>query len=382
MAKSPNQRLKLLYLMKVLLEETDDAHHIALPDLIQSLARYGISAERKSIYADIEALRQFGLDVEFQKGTDGGYYIANRMFQLPELKLLVDSVQASKFITHRKSLELIRKIESLASIYEARQLHRQVYVANRVKTMNESIYYNVDKLHEAIGAGKKITFRYFEYTVKKEKRYRRNGMRYQISPFALTWDNENYYMLGYDSEAGIMKHYRVDKMEGITVTHESRDGAAQFACLDMAVYSQRVFSMYGGEDTLVRLCFAEHLIGVVMDRFGKDVHVFPSSIGEPSALAKESKKRFRDKENTAEIQAGVPTDEEGTASLPSALQEGKKVKRGTGGWFEINVHVELSPQFYGWLAGFGDEARILSPQKAVDGMRKQLCAALQAYNDP
>lgn len=339
LAKFPNQKCKLLYLMKILLEETDDAHCIALPELSAALQRYGIQAERKSLYADMEALRQFGLDVEFRKGREGGYCIANRTFQLPELKLLVDSVQASKFITHRKSMDLIRKIESLASTYEAQQLHRQVYVSNRVKTMNESIYYNVDKLHTAIGAGKKITFRYFEYTVQKEKRYRHNGARYRVSPFALSWDNENYYMLGFDSAAGILKHYRVDKMEGITVTGENRDGAEMFRQIDMAVYTQRVFSMYGGEDTLVRLHFAAHLIGVVMDRFGKDVRIFPDAAGGETA------------ENPAS--AG----------------------------FEVSVHVELSPQFYGWMAGFGGEAKILSPQKAVDGMQAQLRAALVGYRE-
>ena len=331
-AKSANQKLKLLYLQKILLEETDDAHCIALPELIRALQELGIAAERKSLYTDLEALRQFGLDVEFRRGKNGGYYIAERPFQLPELKLLVDSVQASRFITQRKSSELIRKIESLASVHEAKQLHRQVYAASRVKTMNESIYYNVDKIYVAISNKTQITFRYFAYTVKKEKRYRHGGLRYQVSPFALSWDNENYYMLAFDRAAQKLKHYRVDKMESIAVTRQKQEGAEVFQKIDMAAYSQRVFSMYGGEDVLVRLRFAARLIGVVMDRFGKDVRVFP---------------------------------------VPSGTEEPK--------WFEISVHVELSPQFYGWMASFGGEAQVLAPEKAVNGMQAQLRAALEAY---
>ena len=192
-------------MMKILLEQTDDAHWLSLPQLVQRLASYGIETERKSLYDDLEQLRQFGLDIEFIAGRGGGYCVPNRMFQLAELKLLVDSVQASKFITSKKSMELIQKLEKLTSVYQAGQLQRQVVVTGRVKAMNESVYYNVDRIHAAIGENRQIRFLYFEYTVEKERRFRHNGEWYEISPFALVWENENYYLIGFDKKSGVLQ---------------------------------------------------------------------------------------------------------------------------------------------------------------------------------
>ena len=207
MARSSNQKLKPLYIMEYLLRNTDEEHPATVNQLIAYLESHGISAERKSIYSDIEALQVFGIDIERKDGgSRSGYYVAGRRFELPELKLLVDSVQSSKFITHKKTDALIKKIETLASIHEAQLLNRQVFVANRVKTMNESIYYNVDEIHSGISGNRKIRFLYFEYTVAKERSYRRGGEYYVVSPFAMTWDDENYYMVAYDSEAARIKH--------------------------------------------------------------------------------------------------------------------------------------------------------------------------------
>jgi predicted DNA-binding transcriptional regulator YafY len=316
--KSSNQKLKLLYLMKIFQEKTDESHALSVPELITELGRYDIKAERKSIYDDIEALRFFGLDIETARTKTTGYFLASRTFELPELKLLVDSVQASKFLTHKKSVELIRKIESLCSMYEAQSLQRQVFVSNRIKTMNESIYYNVDKIHTGIGDNRKISFKYFEYAVTKEKVFKKNGGRYVASPYALTWDDENYYMIAYDSEASMVKHYRVDKMTDILVTEDKRDGQEHFKNLDIAVYSKKLFSMFSGEEVTVRIEFVNRLIGVVIDRFGRDITV-------------------------------IKSDEE---------------------HFVISVGVALSPQFLGWVASFGDEARILSPDSVVLRMRE------------
>ena len=212
MAKSANQKLKLLYLQKYLLEHSDENHPVTVADMIAYLAGHDISAERKSIYDDLEALRQFGLDIIKTSGRSTGYFVGERDFELPELKLLVDSVQSSKFITHKKTLSLIKKIESLASVHDAQLLQRQVYVRGRVKSMNESVYYNVDEISAAINADRSIKFKYFEYSVAKERRFRKNGAIYQVSPFALIWDDENYYLLGWDANAEMFKHYRVDKM--------------------------------------------------------------------------------------------------------------------------------------------------------------------------
>lgn len=328
MAKSANQKLKLLYLKKILEEQTDEDHPMAVAEMIGQLEQYGVSAERKSIYDDLEALRLFGLDVvQTKTGNRTGYYIGQREFELPELKLLVDSVQSSKFITHKKTLSLIRKIEGLASVHDARLLQRQVYVRNRVKSMNESVYYNVDEISDAISRDRSISFRYFEYTVGKERRFRRGGDRYQVSPFALMWDDENYYMLAWDAAAARLKHYRVDKMTGILVTEVPRQGREAFEQVDMSAYGQKVFGMFTGKERTVRLRFAAHLAGAVIDRFGKDVIL------------------------TAE----------------------------DGDHFTVSVSVAVSPQFYAWLFGFGGEVEILGPEEVRRGMHDRAAQVAALY---
>jgi len=273
MPKSANQKLKLLYLMRFLMQNTDEEHSVTINDMIAELARYDIGAERKSLYDDIEALRLFGVDVERDQS---GYFVASRDFELPELKLLVDSVQSSKFITQKKTLSLIKKIEGLTSIYSARLLQRQVYVSNRVKSMNESVYYNVDEVSAAISQDRMIRFRYYEYTVEKERRYRHDGAYYTLSPFALMWDDENYYMLAWDDAAGRMKHFRVDKMNSIILTDKERLGKDVFESTDMSGYSKKVFGMFTGEEQLVKLKFENSLCGAVIDRFGRDIMLIRS----------------------------------------------------------------------------------------------------------
>lgn len=317
MAKSEKQKLKLLYIMQYLMQNSDENHPVSVAQIIDELEKHEISAERKSIYSDLEALRDFGLDIVPCRGKTNGYYIASRDFELPELKLLVDSVQSSKFITRKKTLSLIKKIENLASVYDAQLLQRQVYVRDRVKSMNESVYYNVDEISGAISRDRTIRFRYFEYTVDKERRFRRDGAWYEVSPFALMWDNENYYMLAWDAEAGRLKHYRVDKMSAIAVTDRFREGKEAFRRVDMSAYSQKVFGMFTGEEETVRLRFAKRLAGAVIDRFGRDIMLIPD--GEES--------------------------------------------------FTISVEVAVSPQFFAWVFGFGTEAEILSPES----VRREMC---------
>ena len=213
MAKSGNQKGKLLYLAEIFHRETDEAHGLTLAELTERLAAYGVQAERKTLYADMEELRRCGLDIDsWKEGREYRYRLASREFELPELKLLVDAVQASRFITESKSRSLIKKLESLVSVHDARQLQRQVLIAGRVKTMNESVYYSIDKLHTALAAGKAVTFRYFDYDVKKEKVFRRGGRRYTVFPHGLIWNSENYYLVGWDGAKKEVRHYRVDKM--------------------------------------------------------------------------------------------------------------------------------------------------------------------------
>ena len=321
MARSSFQKLKILYVMDFLVRNSDENHPVSVAQLIAELSRHGISAERKSIYDDIESLRDYGVDV-IQSGTgkSSGYYVASREFELPELKLLVDSVQSSKFITYKKTMSLIKKIENLTSVYGAQALSRQVYVKNRIKTMNESIYYNVDEIHRGIAANRKIRFRYFEYTVQKERRFRRDGAWYIVSPYALSWDDENYYLIGFDSEAGRIKHFRVDKMTDIDITEEDRDGQEIYAALDMGEYARKTFGMFTGEETSVQLRFENHLVGAVIDRLGRDVMLIPDGPDH----------------------------------------------------FTVRTDVVVSPQFFAWVCGFGNQAKILEPKHIVADMKAHL----------
>ena len=329
MAKSSNQKLKLIYLARILQEKTDEEHGLTMQQLIDELARYDVKAERKSIYDDIEALSYIGMDV--LKETSGGkteYKLVSRTFELAELKLLVDAVQSSKFITRKKSESLIRKIEGLASTYQARKLARNVHVANRIKTMNESIYYTVDDIHSAIYQGKKITFQYFKWNEKGEKALRRDGKVYKVSPWALTWDDENYYLVAFDSEAGMIKHYRVDKMVKLKVCDEKREGEAHFRNFDMALYSRKTFGMYSGSDEQVTLRCMNPMADPIIDRFGQDVLMRPVA--------------------------------------------GEKA-------FDVTVKVSVSPVFLTWVMNFGGDIRIIGPQHVIDQQIELAKKTLEQY---
>lgn len=329
MPKSPNQKLKLLYLVKILTEQSDETHCMSAQALIDALLTYGIKAERKSIYDDIAQLIDFGYDIVLVKAkTGGGYYLAGREFELAELKLLVETVQASRFLTVKKSRELIAKIERLASRAEAGQLQRQVYVANRVKTANESIYYIVDDIHRAIQNNEQISFQYLEWNLEKELAPRKDGKIYQVSPWALTCKDENYYLIAYDKEKDAIKHFRVDKMGHIKVlSGTAREGDRLFERFDIAAYANKTFGMFGGRQEVVTLVFENRLIGVVMDRFGRDVPI-----------------RKKDQEQ-----------------------------------FSVRVQVALSGQFYGWLTGLGAGARITAPADVVEEYREYLYRTLRQY---
>lgn len=321
LAKSANQKLKLLYIIKILSEKTDEEHSISTQNLIAELEKYEISAERKSIYDDIQQLQQFGYDIVSSKSKNaGGYYLASREFELPELKLLVDAVQSSKFITIRKSKELIKKLESFASVYEGKQLQRQVFVSNRVKTENEKIYYNVDEIHRGIQLNRKISFQYFEWNIEKKMQFRKEGERYQVSPWALIWRDENYYLVAFDEKDSKIKHYRVDKMNEISQEEKEREGLEHFEQFNIAEYANKTFGMYGGREEIVTLQFSNALVGVVLDRFGKDIDI-----------------RKRDESH-----------------------------------FSVRVKVALSGQFYGWITGIGPEAKIIAPVGVVEEYKKYL----------
>ncbi len=276
MAKSANQKRKLLVLSRLFLRETDEEHGLTMSEIIQKLAQQEIPADRKTLYQDFDELRLLGLDiVSGKEGRRTFYRLASREFELPELKLLVDSVQSSKFITQRKSMELIKKLESLASVYEAQKLQRQVILSGRVKNMNESIYYSVDKIHEAIGQDRQISFQYFQWNLKKEQEPRHDGARYHISPYALVWDDECYYLIGYDEASGIIKHFRVDKMLRLTIDKAVRSGKDQFKKINLPDYSRRLFGMFGGEPVTATLLCENNMAGPIIDRFGQEVNLVP-----------------------------------------------------------------------------------------------------------
>lgn len=306
MAKSSNQKLKLIYLKEIFEEYTDKDNFITMEKIISLLDAQGIKAERKSIYEDIYALKDLGMDIELIRNK--GYHLSSRTFELAELKLLVDAVQASKFITETKSAELIKKLEGLTSKNNAKELQHSVIMRERIKSMNESVYLNVDIIQSAMAKNKKILFKYFEWDINKSRRFRKDGGNYQVSPWALTWDDENYYLLAHDKETDIIKHFRVDKMVDIVLSEEMREGSDSTNRFDTANYSRKMFGMFGGETKKVKLRCHNSLIGVFIDRFGRNIIISP------------------DKE-----------------------------------YFEVIVEVAVSPVFLSWIMQFGDKVQVLSP---------------------
>ncbi len=337
MAKNPRQKQKLLYIQKILLEKTDEEHGLTINEIISELDSYGINAERKSIYDDLRILETYGLDICSEKSKTVKYYIASRDFQISELKLLVDAIQSSKFITEKKSFELIKKVESLASENEAKQLQNQVVISNRVKTSNETIYYNVDRLHDAINKNRSVEFYYNQWSLslgsseKLKLKRRRGGERYKVSPFALCWDDENYYLIAYDEKNEQIRHYRVDKMEKIELTDNKRSGTDEFEKINLAEYSQSTFGMFAGEKVMVTLSVDNSLVGVIADRFGKNIFITADEENENHFLAR--------------------------------------------------VNVNISEQFYGWLFALGDKVRIVSPDEIVNDFNEHLRKVSNLYKE-
>ena len=330
MTKGDNQKLKLLYLAKILMRETDDQHYLTLPQIIKRLQAYGVNAERKTLYTDFDELRRYGYDIIGENAQRNYYYhIGSRDFELPELKLLVDSVQSAKFMTDKKSKSLIRKLEAMASKYEAQKLQRQVVISGRVKTMNESIYFNVDKLHEAIGCDSQIRFKYYRWNVKKEMELRKGGAWYVVSPWGLMWDDENYYLVGYDGEEKKIKHYRVDKMLQISVLDKKREGKEKFKEFNMPRYTKSLFGVFGGEEMQITLEAENDFVGVLIDRFGKDIII-------------------------------RPVDEK---------------------HFRTIVNVAVSNQFLGWIMALGDGVKIVAPETAVERMKQEIRLLSEMYNE-
>ncbi|MBO4902629.1 MAG: WYL domain-containing protein [Lachnospiraceae bacterium] len=327
MARTGNQKLKLLRLMDILLNRTDEQHPLSTQQLIDALAQYGIDAERKSIYSDLEELTFYGLDIIKCGGKKNqGYYVGARTFELAELKLLVDAISASKFISEKKTRELIRKLSQLTSSYDAAKLDRQVCVANRVKTVNEQVLYQIDAIHMALQNKKMISFQYMEWNASKRLMVRRDGALYKISPKTLLWDDENYYLVAWDPEAGICKHFRVDKMKNITVLDE--DAKNPEIEIDPALYSKRMFGMFGGKLQDVTIRCPMNRIGILIDRFGKEINIRADG-------------------------------------LDHCL---------------VRTQIAVSNHFFGWLCGLGGEFEIVSPAEVAEEYKEHLLSLINKIN--
>ena len=322
-----NQKLKILYILKILMEQTDENHPLSTNDLIAALKHYDIDAERKSIYTDIECLQDFGVDIICEKARSNQYYVGSRDFELPELKLLVDSVQASKFITHKKSRELNKKLEKLASKHEGGALQRHVTVHKRIKSMNESIYYSVDVIHEAIKNNKKIEFKYYSYDVDKNFEPRRNGAIYSVVPFALSWADEHYYLIGYYDRYDDVSNFRVDRMNQVSISEEEAAILPAYENFDIIDYTNKIFGMFGGSLERVKIRFNHEMINLVIDKFGKEISIY-------------EKDECR---------------------------------------FCVSLDLAITNTFFSWMVIFGDKAEIISPEFVRDEYKSYLMNICSKY---
>lgn len=325
MPKSDNQKLKILYILDYLQKNSHENHPVRAAELIAMLEKsHGISCDRKTVYSDVAALQDYGVDIVSLPGKNGGYYVASRNFELPELKLLIDAVQSSRYLTEKKSKELIEKLCTQCNEQDARLVRRNVLVSGRVKSMNESIYYNVDAIQEAISQNKQIAFRYFDWGLDGQRQYR--DRPYVASPYGLCQDNENCYLLALSARHGITA-YRVDRMTDIRIVPENRQPCPELTGAAINKHANKLFQMYSGDETTVKMRFHISLINVVMDRFGKD-----------------------------------------TMLIPDGPEH-----------FNFTVPVAISPMFLSWVIGFGNKAQILYPQAAADACVALCKEALSQY---
>ena len=324
MPKNENQKLKLFRILQILITRTDEGHGITMSALIRALEEYGISAERKSVYDDFRALADAGFEVEMLPKKPPEYTLIERPFESAELKMLVDAVESSKFITASQSRRLIEKLSAFAGPLTSRKLSRQVYVDDRVKTVNKSSLYSIDCIHEAINEKKRISFAYFDYGIDKQKLLRHDGKRYEVSPKALVINDENYYLSAFDELDGRMKNFRVDKMLSVEMTDLTPSPESEKTAFNPAEYSKKVFGMYGGEETLVTLEFSERLAGAFIDRFGTEPTISKSDFGA-----------------------------------------------------RASVRVMVSPIFFSWVFSFGTEMRIAAPAFVAEEYKKRLTEALE-----
>ncbi len=333
MKSASGQKLKLLYLYRFLLRESDEDHPVTIGDMTRELSAYGISADRRTLYDDLALLELFGVDiVKNSSGRNTSYYIGERDFQEAELKILSDAVQASNFLTKAKTDELIAKLKKTASVHQAKKLERQMHmIGDAAKQHNESVYYSVDSISAAIDRRHKISFQYYRYNMQGEKTLRHDGKVYEVSPFAFFSADQNYYLIAYDSEQQKILHFRVDRMIRVTELEEEREGDPAFNALDIRQYANKVFSMFAGEELYVTMRFSHELTDSVFDKFGSS----------------------------------------DTVLIPDGSDH-----------FTVRKKVAVSPQFFAWIFGFGDRAEILAPEQARKEYADMLSAVRALYPPP
>lgn len=322
-----NQKLKLLYLAKIFQEETDGKTGLTMPQIIEHLREYGISAERKALYRDIKALREFGMDIQRYNRSPMQYALANREFSQPELLLLVDAVQSSRFLDMEKSRELIDSIRTLASKRQRETLSKRMHVEGRIKMQNESVFYNVDIVQEAIQAHRRVSFHYFKYDVEKKKVRQHGGDRYLETPVELIYSDGYYYLVTYNDKHDGFTNYRVDRMTEVMVSDEPATRNERIASFDPEAYTAQAFSMFNGEPKTISLIVDGEVMSSIVDRFGSDVE-------------------------------------------SHALDDSHA---------RVYARVKVSDVFYGWLAQFGTKVRVEKPRSVVQGYTEYLQRIVSAY---
>ena len=304
----------LLLLRQYLHQHTDEQHPVSVTDILAFWQQHGIQAGRKSVYTDIELLQNVGMDIVCVKSSQNKYFVGQRLFELPELKLLVDAVESSRFITEKKSTALIKKLGHLTSTAQAEQLNRRIYMGGTPKPENESIYYNVDTIHNAVQKKQQITFQYFEYTPKKEKILKHDGYKYRFSPYAMIWNRDCYYAVGWSEKHGKIAQFRVDRMTAVEPLEQT---AVQTPDFDPAEYVRKVFGMYPDNLCTVELLCDNEIMRSVIDRFGENVQT-------------------------------ETVDEQ---------------------HFRATVEVAPSPPFFSWVFTFSGKIRIVSPAAVLEEMQ-------------
>ena len=320
MAQDNYRKIKLLKLLELLRLDTDEQHPMTTNQICARLDAMGIICDRRTLSKDIALLNEQGYEVmDTSVGHEKGYYIEDRSFSIPELKILLDAVQAASFITEKKTAELVDKIANLGGSHRAEILKSNIVNFKTTKHSNEQIFYNVDAIEQAVDQQKKVLFRYFDLDEHGQKVYRREGHRYVVEPIALVFNEDNYYMLCYSSRHRKTSTYRIDRMDSVTVLEDAITETAIALKNEVGPYTEQVFKMYAGEAVDIVIEFKDSLIGVVFDKFGEDTKMMRS--GEHKCIA--------------------------------------------------SVKVQISPVFWGWLFQFAGEMQILSPESLVQEYKQR-----------